>query len=95
MERMKGSSTTIKSIDRVDTPLLLLHATNDYRCSFEQAEQFFIAMKDRRPDIPVRLSAFPGENHGLTREGNMYSQRGHLLEMADWFDRYLNQKEED
>lgn len=94
LNRMKGGSTTIKTIDRIDTPLLILHATNDYRCSFEQGEQMFIAMKDRRPDIPVRFTAFPGENHGLTREGNMYAQRGHLLEMADWFDRYLNAKEE-
>lgn len=94
LNRMKGGSTTIKTIDRIDTPLLILHATNDYRCSFEQGEQMFIAMKDRRPEIPVRFAAFPGENHGLTREGNMYAQRGHLLEMADWFDRYLNKKEE-
>lgn len=89
MERMHGGSTTIKAIDRIDTPLLILHATNDYRCSFEQGEQMFIAMKDRRPDIPVRFAAFPGENHGLTREGNLYAQRGHLLEMADWFAKHL------
>lgn len=90
MNRMKGGSTTIKSIDKITTPLLILHATNDYRCSFEQGEQMFIAMKDRRPDIPVRFAAFPGENHGLTREGNMYAQKGHLLEMADWFAKYLD-----
>ncbi len=90
LNRMKGGSTTIKSIDKITTPLLILHATNDYRCSFEQGEQMFIAMKDRRPDIPVRFAAFPGENHGLTREGNMYAQRGHLLEMADWFAKYLD-----
>ena len=87
---MKGGSTTIKTIDKITTPLLILHATNDYRCSFEQGEQMFIAMKDRRPDIPVRFAAFPGENHGLTREGNMYAQKGHLLEMADWFAKYLD-----
>lgn len=96
MNRMKGGSTTIKTIDKITTPLLILHATNDYRCSFEQGEQMFIAMKDRRPEIPVRFAAFLGENHGLTREGNMYSQKGHLLEMADWFEQYLskNKKEE-
>ena len=94
MGRMQGRSSTIKTIDRISTPLLILHATNDYRCSFEQGEQMFIAMKDRRPDIPVRFAAFPGENHGLTREGNAYAQTGHLKEMADWFTKYLKAEEE-
>ena len=94
MGRMQGRSSTIKTIDRIFTPLLILHATNDYRCSFEQGEQMFIAMKDRRPDIPVRFAAFPGENHGLTREGNAYAQTGHLKEMADWFAKYLKAEEE-
>lgn len=95
MGRMRGRSTTIKTIDFITTPLLILHATNDYRCSFEQGEQMFIAMKDRRPDVPVRFAAFPGENHGLTREGNVYAQTGHLREMADWFTQYLKAEEEE
>ena len=90
MSRLKSGSTTIKAIDSITTPVLILHATNDYRCSFEQGEQMFITMKDRRPDIPVRFVAFPGENHGLTREGNVYAQMGHLGEMADWFTKYLS-----
>ena len=94
LERMRGRSTTLKTIDSINTPTLILHATDDYRCSFEQGEQMFIALKDRRPEVPVRFAAFPGENHGLTREGNMYAQRGHLKEMADWFHRFLNGKEE-
>ncbi len=94
INRMKGGSSTITSIDRIDTPLLILHATSDYRCSFEQGEQMFIALKDRRPEVPVRFAAFPGENHGLTREGNMYAQRGHLLEMADWFCKYLSKNKD-
>ena len=94
LERMKGRSSTIRTIDRITTPLLILHATNDYRCSFEQGEQMFIAMKDRRPDVPVRFAAFPGENHGLTREGNAYAQMGHLGEMAGWFTKYLRAEEE-
>ena len=94
LERMKGRSSTIRTIDRITTPLLILHATNDYRCSFEQGEQMFIAMKDRRPDVPVRFAAFPGENHGLTRAGNAYAQMGHLGEMAGWFTKYLRAEEE-
>lgn len=90
VKRLRGRSSTITAVDNITTPTLILHATNDYRCSFEQGEQFYHALKDRRSSLPVRFSAFPGENHGLTRDGNAWAQRGHLLEMADWFCRFLD-----
>lgn len=93
LSRLSGDSTTIKWIDNVHTPLLILHATNDYRCSFEQGEQLFIAMKQRHPDVPVKFCAFPGENHGLTRTGNTWAQIGHLKEMTEWFRRFLKEEQ--
>lgn len=92
VERLRGRSSTVTAVDRVTTPTLVLHATQDYRCGFEQGEQLYHALKDRRGDLPVRFSAFPGENHGLTRDGNAWAQRGHLLEMADWFCRFLGEQ---
>jgi len=85
----RAERSPITKIDNMKTPLLILHATNDYRCSFEQGEQLFIAMKDRNPEVPVRLVAFPGENHGMTREGKVHFQIAHLREMAQWFERFL------
>lgn len=85
----------INQVDNIHCPLLLLHGTHDYRCSFEQAEQMFIAMKDRRPDIPVRLVAFPSENHNVSRTGRPLSQRIHMQELIDWFLRFLKGEAED
>jgi dipeptidyl aminopeptidase/acylaminoacyl peptidase len=93
-ERVSRPSSTITQIDAINTPLLILHGTNDYRCSFEQGEQLFIAMKDRRPDVPVRFVAFPGANHGITRDGKIYFQQAHLKEMGDWFARHVTGGEE-
>ncbi|MGI6577993.1 MAG: prolyl oligopeptidase family serine peptidase [Eubacteriales bacterium] len=90
LSRARSRSSTIRYIDNVKIPLLILHGTNDYRCSFEQAEQFFIAMKDRNPDVPVRLVAFPGENHNISRGGKLHFQIAHLREMTLWFKKYLN-----
>ncbi|MBQ8653412.1 MAG: S9 family peptidase [Clostridia bacterium] len=90
-DRARGNPMTY--IDNVDVPLLILHAFKDFRCSFEQGEQFFIAMKERHPDVPVRLVMFPEENHALTRTGKLHNQIRHLQEMTDWFVKYL-QKEE-
>ena len=86
-DRTRGN--IISYVDQMKSPLLILHAADDYRCGFEQAEQIFIPMKERNPEIPVRLVRFPGENHGLTRDGNLFSQMRHLREMTRWFRKYL------
>ena len=92
-DRARGN--IISYIDNIDIPVCILHAFRDYRCSFEQGEQFFIAMKERHPDVPVRLVMFPEENHALTRTGKLHNQIRHLQEMADWFDKYLKKEEKD
>jgi dipeptidyl aminopeptidase/acylaminoacyl peptidase len=84
----------IKNIDHMKTPLLILHAVQDYRCAFEQAEQLFVAMKERNPEVPVRLVAFPGENHNMTRSGKIHFQISHLREMTQWFERFLKERAE-
>lgn len=91
-DRARGNPMTY--IDNVDIPLLILHAFKDYRCSFEQGEQFFIAMKERHPDVPVRLVMFPEENHALTRTGKLHNQIRHLQEMVEWFVKYLKKEDE-
>ncbi len=90
-DRARGN--IISFIDNMDVPLCILHAFRDYRCSFEQGEQMFIAMKERHPDVPVRLVMFPDENHALTRTGKCHNQVRHLQELVGWFVKYL-QKED-
>ena len=46
-------------------------------------------MKERNPEVPVRMVMFPGENHAMTRSGKLYHQIRHLKEMTDWFVKYL------
>lgn len=82
----------MKDIDSIHTPLLILHGYKDYRCTFEQAEQIFIGMKERHPEVPVRMVMFPEENHDITREGNLYDQICHLQELINWFIRYLKEE---
>lgn len=86
-DRAKGN--IISYVDQMDVPLLILHGMKDYRCGFEQAEQVFAARKERHPDWPTRLVAFPGANHGVTRTGKLYHQVRHLKELTDWFAQYL------
>ena len=55
----RAKRSLICQIDQIKVPVLLLHGYEDYRCSFEQSEQFFVAMKERHPNIPVRLGHVP------------------------------------
>ena len=87
----RSRTSIIRDIDKVTTPLLLLHGHNDYRCSFEQSEQMFIALKERRKDVPVRLVMFPKENHEVSRSGLLAHRQTHVREMCDWFDRFLKE----
>ena len=86
-DRARGN--IISYVDHFKVPLLILHAYKDYRCGFEQAEQVFIPMKERNPEIPCRMVMFPNENHGMTRNGKLYHQVRHLQEMTNWFVKYL------
>lgn len=87
----RARRSLIRNVDQIKVPLLLLHGYLDYRCSFEQSEQMFIAIKERNPQVPVRLVMFPGENHGITRIGKLHHQIRHLQEMIDWFVKYLKE----
>lgn len=86
-DRTRGN--IISHVDNMKVPLLILHSFEDYRCSFEQAEQLFVPMKERNPEVPVRLVTFPGENHGLTRAGKLSHQQRHQQELVNWFKKYL------
>ena len=92
MERSRTS--IIRDLDQIRTPLLLLHGYADYRCSFEQSEQMFIALHERRPEVPVRLVMFPKANHNVSREGLLPHRICHVQEMVNWFSRYLSDGKE-
>jgi dipeptidyl aminopeptidase/acylaminoacyl peptidase len=73
--------------ERINTPLLILHATEDYRCTLEQAEEFFSIL--RWLGKTVEMVIFEGENHGLTRGGRPGNRIEHQRRILGWFNRYL------
>ena len=71
----------------ITTPLLILHAEEDYRCPMEQAEQLYIALKQLGRE--VELVRFPDESHGLTRGGKPKHRIEHMARLVGWFDAHL------
>jgi acylaminoacyl-peptidase len=82
---LKASPLTY--IENVTTPLLIMHALEDYRCPLSQALQLFTALKTL--GVEVRMALFPGENHDLTRSGKPKSRVEYLKVMLDWLRSHL------
>jgi dipeptidyl aminopeptidase/acylaminoacyl peptidase len=76
-------------VRNVRTPLLILHAENDYRCPIEQAEQFFTALAYLRK--PVRLIRYAKDSHELTRGGKPSNRVHHMGSVVAWFDEHLKE----
>ena len=77
----------ISYVERMQTPLLIIHSEEDYRCPVGQAEELFTALKVRGRD--VELVRFPNESHGLSRTGQPKHRIERLNFITGWFDRHL------
>jgi dipeptidyl aminopeptidase/acylaminoacyl peptidase len=81
------SMSPIRHAANVKAPTLVIHADEDYRCSLEQAEQWYTALKVL--GVPTRLVIFPGEHHGLSRSGKPRHREERIDLIVDWFEKYL------
>jgi len=77
----------MKYIGNAKTPTLVLHNENDMRCSIEQSEQVFVALKSLGVDS--EMVRFPDEFHGLSRTGRTDRRIARLNHIKRWFDKYL------
>lgn len=79
---------------QIKTPLLLIHAENDYRVPIEQAEQLFAWVR-RATETPVEMMRYPRDGHELSRSGEPKHRVSRLERMVDWFDRYCMPSDQD
>ncbi len=77
----------LRYVDGVETPLLIIHSLEDYRCWLDQALQLYTALKIRGKK--VRLALFPGENHDLSRSGKPKHRVERLKLILEWFEEHL------
>ncbi len=77
----------IKYIGNAKTPTLVIHSENDLRCPIEQGEQVFVALKTL--GVETEMVRFPGEFHGLSRNGRTDRRIVRLNHILRWFDKYL------
>jgi dipeptidyl aminopeptidase/acylaminoacyl peptidase len=73
----------ITYVDRVTTPLLILHGGNDQRVPIGQPMEFYRALKDRGKT--VELVFYPREGHGFQE---YFHQLDRMQRQHDWIVRY-------
>ena len=71
-------------VDKINTPLLMMHNDEDGAVPWYQGIEMFSAM--RRLGKPVWMLNYNGEAHGLRQEAN---QRDWAIRMQQFFDHYL------
>ena len=77
----------ISYVDKIETPLLIIHSEQDLRCPIEQAEQMYTALRYLGREVAfVRI---PDESHDLSRSGTPSRRIARLRHLIDWFDTHL------
>jgi dipeptidyl aminopeptidase/acylaminoacyl peptidase len=77
----------MRLVDRVQTPMLVIHNEGDLRVGSTQALMLFHALKRR--GVPSALVLFPEENHGMSRAGRIDRRLERLRQIRAWFEAWL------
>lgn len=81
------TASPMKYANRVVTPTLFIHSEEDYRCWLAEGIQMFTSLKYH--GVESRLCIFKEENHELSRSGKPKHRIKRLLEIKNWFEKYL------
>jgi dipeptidyl aminopeptidase/acylaminoacyl peptidase len=74
-------------VEKIHTPLLLIHAENDFRAPIPTAEGLFVAL--RRLKRQVQMVRYPRDGHELSRSGEPKHRVDRLERIVGWFDRFV------
>lgn len=85
--RKLWEKSPLAHVEKMVTPLLIVHSENDWRCPIEQGEQLFSALKWLGRD--TEFLRVPGESHELSRSGGPLQRIARLEAILDWFGRKL------
>jgi dipeptidyl aminopeptidase/acylaminoacyl peptidase len=85
-ERIVAQSP-MAAVDRIETPTLVIHSEEDWRCPVEQGLRLYVALKRR--GVPTELLLFPGEGHELSRSGRPKHRLARLEHVLRWWARWL------
>jgi dipeptidyl aminopeptidase/acylaminoacyl peptidase len=77
----------MKYVNNVKTPTMIMHGQVDIRVPLAQAQEFYMALKERK--VPVEFVVYPREGHGFTEPRH---QMDRVQRYVKFFAKYLNVK---
>jgi dipeptidyl aminopeptidase/acylaminoacyl peptidase len=77
----------MKYVNNVKTPTMIMHGQVDTRVPIAQAQEFYMALKERK--VPVEFVVYPRENHGFTEARH---QMDRVQRYVRFFGKYLGVK---
>jgi dipeptidyl aminopeptidase/acylaminoacyl peptidase len=86
--RLLERESPLTYVSQIETPLLILHGSEDYRTGVVQSQMLFRALKEMGK--PVEYVRYPGVGHELTRTGPPGQRMDHLLRIVEFFQRYAD-----
>lgn len=78
----------ITYVENITTPLLIEHQEGDLRCPIEQGEILYTAVKYLNK-APAKFIRYPGEFHGMSRNGKPWHRVFRLNSFTEWLDQFL------
>jgi dipeptidyl aminopeptidase/acylaminoacyl peptidase len=84
------NDSPLRYVPSVETPVMLVHSMEDYRCWMVEGLEFFTALKKLGKEAELVL--FPGENHDLSRVGKPKHRVQRLNQYIRWFDKHLRRR---
>jgi dipeptidyl aminopeptidase/acylaminoacyl peptidase len=76
--------SSVRMIDRVHTPVLILHGEQDQRVPISQGQQFYIGLREL--GRPVQMVRYPREPHWIHEYEH---EKDILARVLNWFDSHL------
>ena len=85
---VRWDQSPLKYLGNVKTPTLIIHSEGDLRCSIEQSEQLYTALKVL--GVPTRFVRYPAStSHGMSRSGPPDLRIHRLQQILEWWQKYL------
>ncbi len=78
-------------VNRIRTPLLIMHASQDLRTGVSQSEMLYRALKAL--GRPVEYVRYPDAGHDLSRTGEPHQRMDRLNRILEFFDRHVEKPE--
>ncbi len=87
VRRVIERNSPITYVDRIRTPLMIIHASNDLRTGVSQSEMLYRSLKAL--NRPVEYIRYPNAGHDLSRTGDPTQRMDRLNRIIEFFERYI------